>query len=99
METSWLYVFCYTDPHYISPEMSLMLKAGIIFEGISIKSNQAANGSPARYIERNMCTLPDLVMRKMSVIQTRVFICARQMLSARDARIAGLEARRNPAAK
>ena len=75
-----------------------MLKAGI-FEGISIKSNQTANGSPAMDIERNMRALTDLVMRKMSVIQKRVFICAQQMLFARDARVAGLLARRNPAAE
>ena len=61
-----------------------------IFEDISIKSSEAANSRPAKL---------ELATREVRLIYTQVFICIRQMLFAPEARVAGLETRRDPAAK
>jgi BMFP domain-containing protein YqiC len=77
-----------------------------IFEDISIRSSKAANSIPVKGIEKNMRTLLtqrlarlELVTRELFLIQTQVFICTRQMLFAPEARVAGLETRRDSAAK
>ena len=61
-----------------------------IFEDISIKSSEAANSRPAKL---------ELTTKEVRLIHTQVFICTRQMLFAPEARVAGLETRRNSAAK
>ncbi len=77
-----------------------------IFEDISAKLSDAANSSPAKDIEMNMRALLthsraklELATRRVHLIHTQVFICTRQMLFAPEARVAGLETRRNSAAK
>ena len=77
-----------------------------IFEDISAKVSEVANSSPARDIERNMRALLaqgfaklDLVTREEFDVQTQVLARTREKLTELEARVAELEAERNPAAK
>lgn len=77
-----------------------------IFEDISAKVSEVANSSPARDIERNMRALLtqgfaklDLVTREEFDVQAQVLARTREKLTELEARVAELEAERNPAAK
>jgi len=77
-----------------------------IFEELSAKLSEAVNSSPAKDIEKNMRALLaqgfaklDLVTREEFDIQAQVLTRAREQLTALEARVAELEAQRNPAAK
>ena len=82
-----------------------MLNAKII-EDISSKLSAVANSSPAKDVEKNMRALLaqgfaklDLVTREEFDVQTQVLARTREKLAALEARVAELEAQRNPAAK
>lgn len=73
-----------------------------IFEDLSAKLSAAVENSPAKDIEKNMRALLtqgfsklDLVTREEFDIQTQVLLRAREQLSALEAKVTELEARRN----
>jgi BMFP domain-containing protein YqiC len=72
-----------------------------IFEELSAKLNEAANSGPAKDIEKNVRALLaqgfsklDLVTREEFDIQAQVLVRAREQLTALEARVTELEARR-----
>lgn len=76
------------------------------FEELSAKLSAAANSGPVKDIEKNMRALLaqgfaklDLVTREEFDVQTQVLAHTREKLTALEARVAELEAQRNPAAK
>ncbi|MDD4929141.1 MAG: accessory factor UbiK family protein [Gallionella sp.] len=73
-----------------------------IFEDLSAKLSAAVENSPAKDIEKNMRALLtqgfsklDLVTREEFDIQTQVLLRAREQLTAMEARVAELEAKRD----
>ena len=78
----------------------------MVFEELSAKLSAAANSSPVKDIEKNMRALLtqgfaklDLVTREEFDIQAQVLARTREKLAALEARVAELEAQRDPAAK
>ncbi|MFY9260119.1 MAG: accessory factor UbiK family protein [Gallionella sp.] len=72
-----------------------------IFEDISAKLHEAVENSPAKDIEKNMRALLaqgfsklDLVTREEFDIQTQVLARTREQLTALEARVAELEAKK-----
>ncbi|HEX5337169.1 MAG TPA: accessory factor UbiK family protein [Gallionella sp.] len=77
-----------------------------IFDDLSAKLSEAVNSGPAKDIEKNMRALLaqgfsklDLVTREEFDVQAQVLARAREQLAALEARVAELEAQRNPEAK
>lgn len=77
-----------------------------VFEDLSAKVSAALDNSPAKDIEKNMRALLaqgfsrlDLVTREEFDIQAQVLARAREQLTALEARVTELEARRNTDAK
>ena len=76
------------------------------FDDLSAKLSELVKNSPARDIEKNARALLmqgfaklDLVTRDEFDIQAEMLARARQQLTALEARVAGLEAQRHPAAQ
>jgi BMFP domain-containing protein YqiC len=76
------------------------------FDDLSAKLKDAVNSGPAKDFEKNARALLaqgfaklDLVTREEFDVQTQVLARTREKLAALEARVAELEAQRNPAAK